>query len=212
MIEVGLINPEAMTKMATVQDSQCAIWSQFAAKKWQESILEDKTFYDSPRAGGRYAITEDAEENLRYMDDGIETLRIKARLTTWLVETREQGHEWPFVTTNVIAEVKCGPSLSITDRANRLLMFLACVSPNLGTRYSLSGDESLLAMALSESTDFNEVVELTEFLTREGLVNSTERPWGDRIIFKLTAEGLAYTERPDQEPSRRIGFDLPHQT
>ena len=91
--------------MTTVKESQCAIWPSYAAKKWQESIVEDKTYYDSPRAGGGYAIFEDAEEKLRY-DDALETLfRVKARMTTWLVEMRQQGEEWPLVTTDVIGRV-----------------------------------------------------------------------------------------------------------
>ena len=199
--------------MSTNRNAQCAIWPEFPAKEISDhnSFRRRSVYYDSPRAGGRYEITRHAGKRLEHMADTVANQQIKARLTTWLVEMRQQGHEWPFVTTDVIAAVMCEPSLHITDRAKRLLMFLARLSPNLGTWYSLSGDESLSAMALSESTDFNEVVELTEFLNRNGLVNPPVRPWGDRIIFKLTAEGLAYTERPDQEPSRRIGFDLPHQ-
>ena len=146
------------------------------------------------------------------MDDSVETLRTKARLTTWLVEMRRQGEEWPFVTTEVIATVKRSQPLRIAERADRLLGSLVRVSPSMGTYYSLSELEALSAMAQSESTDINELVELVDFLSQHGLVSPPVRSGSNSFSFMLTAKGLARSEPPDHKPKNRIGFDLPHQT
>ena len=90
----------------TNNESCCAIWREFPAKEMHntESFLKGSTYYDSPRAGGKYEIAEEAVERLRFMDDSAETLRIKARLTTWLVAMRRQGEEWPQVKTDVVEQ------------------------------------------------------------------------------------------------------------
>lgn len=154
--------------MTTVQDSHCAIWSKPASKKWQESILEDKTYIDSPRAGGGYAITSDAEEMLRFMGDTIEVQRIKARLTTMLVERRRQGEEWPLVTTDVIEQVRVKRDLLPNERADRLLRYFAKKPHGLGTSWTLDESEIIDVMVQCECIDKREVDFLVDFLVEQG--------------------------------------------
>ena len=71
---------------------------------------------DSPRAGGRYFIIGSAAALLQRT-----TQREKARLTSWLVERRTLGEDTPEVATKTLEDAKRRPSLSVHDRADRLL-------------------------------------------------------------------------------------------
>ncbi len=76
----------------------------------------------SDHAGGVYAITEsDIPNKLNDLDD-----QIKARLTTLLVDHRRFSEETiPVVTGELVTKAKEGYNLTIFQRADRLLRFLA---------------------------------------------------------------------------------------
>ena len=109
--------------MTTKDHSSCAIWPEFPAKEMHDSnsFVKRSTYYDSPRAGGKYEITEAAADRLRYLDNAYETRRIKARLTTWLVEMRRKGEEWPIAETDVIEQSVTSAPFDVDERAMRLL-------------------------------------------------------------------------------------------
>ena len=91
----------------------CPIW------KTQLSVPRSgfpQVCVDSPRAGGCYRITREAEVNLGTNDE-LE----KARLTSWLVEQRELGEEYPLVTAKIVEEAEWRHRLTVDERANRLL-------------------------------------------------------------------------------------------
>ena len=211
MLLFGYFWSKQEARLTTNNKSWCAIWPEFPAKEMNDnnSFMRRSTYYDSPRAGGKYEITEHAAEKLRYMDDGAETLQIKARLTTWLLEMRRKGEEWPLVTTDVVTMIESSQSLRIVDRAGRLLKYLARVAPNLGSWKTFGDAEVPSAMVHSESTDFNEVGALIDSLTRSGLIKSHVDQDLATIRLQLTVEGLALTEPTDETPRRSIGYGRP---
>ena len=66
------------------QESLCPIWGTPASVKSLDN--EFLKIIDSPRADGWYSISEQAITLLPKIDD-----RVKARLTTWLVDQRRLG-------------------------------------------------------------------------------------------------------------------------
>ena len=106
------------------------------------------------------------------MDDSVETLRTKARLTTWLVEMRRQGEEWPFVTTSEIEQATIARDLPADERANRLLRGLVNNTGHLGAQ--LEGDAlGLPALAAeAECINMDELIHLIRYLENRGDVEA----------------------------------------
>lgn len=174
--------------MTTKDHSSCAIWPEFPAKEMHDSnsFVKRSTYYDSPRAGGKYEITEAAADRLRYLDNAYETLRIKARLTTWLVEMRRKGEEWPIAETDVVEQSVTSAPFDVDERAMRLLQHLASIQPSLGGTWQMSGDDIAMALAISESINSQELDFLFGSLTDRGYVET-------QISADLTLFGFGVT-------------------
>ena len=190
--------------------TMCAIWPDWPVNYFKDHLIQRVSDYVSPRAGGNYVIVRSAERQLRHTGNSAEADRFRARLTTWLVERRSQGEEWPTVKPDVVLEVQRSTPLPVSERALRLLRLFARLAPNLGGWTTLSKFQAISAMIWSESVDLNEVVELIEDLAKAGLIKSNVGPNSSDIRLCLTAKGLTLTEQHINPPSRRIGFDLPH--
>ena len=155
---------------------------------WQDSPSTQEMFEDtegevfwkvtSPRAGGSYYVYDRAIDRLRLprlqdLDDGV-----KARLTTLLVDWRNQsGDDWVEVTPQLIERARRSPPLSVDERANRLLRFIGKQSKRIGETVTLTqrgdvGSSQVLAcvMAWSESTEPNEVTFLRDYLVQQGWI------------------------------------------
>ena len=93
--------------------SVCPIWNSTAT-------IEPRTGHgvivNSPRAGGRYFITDTAAEMLKTHD-----VNLKARLTSWLIEQRRLGVDRPKIYSTGIDPIGQRRSLSIRQRADNLL-------------------------------------------------------------------------------------------
>ena len=98
---------------------KCPIWGT-EAERIPISNRSQKSMYDSPRAGGKYRITNVDVQYLRELSDGN-----KARLTDWLIEQRQFGNETPEITVEEIDQAKKTRPLSIIERTNRLLGYYA---------------------------------------------------------------------------------------
>lgn len=92
-------------------------------------ISRDGRSFDSPRAGGRYFVSGRAETVLKNTDN-----RVKARLTTWLVEQRRLGTSCPEISLKTIDEAKKWRHADIFDRADGILRYLTKRSETLGTQ------------------------------------------------------------------------------
>ena len=160
--------------MAINSESKCAIWPEFQATEMRdaESLIKGTTYYDSPRAGGKYEIADEAKELLTYMDETVEALRIKARLTSWLVEMRRQGVEWPLVTTDVFQQVKVGNDLGESERAYRLLRHFVNITPFSGARLEHGWLQMPTLLCVSESINREEIIYLTRYVEQQSWVEA----------------------------------------
>ncbi|MDE2737557.1 MAG: hypothetical protein OXI72_24405 [Gemmatimonadota bacterium] len=107
---------------------RCEIWPEFYAK--HISISDSDLFcIESPRAGGKYQILFETAGFLKELKDDE-----RARLTTWLLDMQSQGVSRPQVNEEVINYAKNQKPLSVFERANRLLRFIAAKTERPGNR------------------------------------------------------------------------------
>ena len=147
------------------KESHCLIWGTPASVKSLD--IEFLKIIDSPRAGGRYSISEQAITLLPQIDD-----RVKARLTTWLVDQRRLGNECPEIDTNTLkTEGKQGRDLPIYIRAEKLLTYFTRESRWVGDHLNISNNNFFLnSMAWSGSIDAEELAFFSEYLEEKGWI------------------------------------------
>lgn len=192
-----------------VNISGCPIWGRDFHAEGHEFIgVGDQGVNKSDRAGGSYFITAGAIRRVEQL-----TPQQKARLTTWLVNQREQGVNRPDVTEDIVAYAVDSRPLQIYERALRLLRFLTdktrIVSDIVeltvkfsnkfpaANRPSFPGSDRgtynglhLQAMARTESTEHSEVFYLAYYLETEGLITNDS----DGNIFQVTVAGYRRIE------------------
>ena len=120
---------------------------------------------DSPRAGGRYKLSNRAKNSISGLDDAQ-----KARLTTLLVEERIRGNPCPEINTAAIDDAVNRPPLSVYERAERMLFHLAKDSKAIGDRIPIH-EFADTVYAWSESVDLDEVLYLLNYLKENQWVN-----------------------------------------
>ncbi len=165
--------------------SECPIWNTPASghdlfKKYGKKI-------DSPRAGGRYLITLEAITLLPQIDD-----RVKARLTTWLVDQRRLGNECPEIDSNTITMAEEKKDLSVHDRADRLLQYIGDQIGEIGKYFEFFPYDipNTATAAWSESVGEQEMWYLLEYLDEQDWIKSS----AENTHNTLTAEGYARLE------------------
>ena len=165
------------------KESHCLIWGTPASVKSLD--IEFLKIIDSPRAGGRYSISEQAITLLPQIDD-----RVKARLTTWLVDQRRLGNECPEIDSNTITMAEEKKDLSVHDRADRLLQYIGDQTVEIGKDFNfLSEHVSNKAIAAwSESVSENEVRYLLDYLHEERWI---KRDAYNPLVYTLTVRGYA---------------------
>ena len=146
----------------------CPIWgepySATASDRAGGTIL-----INSDRTGGEYIIDAPAFINLTNLEDAH-----KVHLTTMLVDQRMHENVAPKVTVELIESAKNKPSLPVHERAERLLRYFARKSGNIGDDLDIGGDSDPLcqgSMAWSESTGWEEVLFLAQYLQERGWIN-----------------------------------------
>ena len=191
--------------MLTEPQKKCPIWTNFIATI---DYSNNSIRVESARAGGCYTITNTAKEMLNDLDD-----LSKVRLTTLLINQREQGLEIPEVTRILIEDAKSSPSLPVHDRADRLLKYFVGCSRIVGDEVrigynnhdiskpmpgvqSTKLDEVFAmkmwrAMALSESMEFREVFFLTKYLEKQGWIEEN-RTTGPEIGICVSIDGYRH--------------------
>lgn len=177
--------------------SICPIWGGgFEAKGFY--IPQTRTFRveESPRAGGGYEIGEvlvaAQVDRLSYQE--------KAKLTTWLIDQRLQGNHQPTVTEEVIQHVKNRLSLSVHERAERLLRFIASSAETVADSVALSSETNKsYACAWSESTNLDEVDYFVNYLDGNGWIRGI-RTLGGWQNATVTVDG--YSRIAEQEANQ----------
>ena len=140
--------------------SVCPIWGEgFPASVQSNPVKGIIEVTASPRAGGDYQIRRDGTDDVvgKLPDEQ------KAILTTWLIDQRHQGVDWPEVTEGILKYIKTKPLLPVHERADRLLRFIAEYSKPIGTRVQVNSSEPE-ALAWSESASLIEVGYLLRYL------------------------------------------------
>lgn len=175
-------------------NSKCPIWGTPATL--QDQFDRDVTTVESTRAGGRYEITLEANEDLEDKGDDL-----KSRLTTWIVDQHGLGNRTPLIDTKILARVGRARPLQYGDRRDRFLQwFKDKSSSKLGAALPpfSRGDEPaqnspyLELLARSESTDPSELKFLIDACKQEGLLKdhgNTGR------FFRLSTKGYEYLDR-----------------
>ena len=178
------------------EDLRCAIWNTVATDESEPG--RDGMLLNSPRAGGRYFISGSAAAMLESRDE-----RVKARLTSWLVDQRRSGNRRPEVMTSSIDDAARYRDLTVRQRVDRLLGFIAERWPLIGQTFSFANQEiTCVAMAWSESTNMEEVRFLLSYIEKCGWL---EEEGSARRRYVLTIEGharLAELEDRDTGSSR----------
>ena len=203
-----------------VEMEECLLWRGHPAEIYQDAIPFGTWFVDkSPRAGGAYYWGNDRGNGIRVFTELDESH--KARITTWLVDQRRLGNTEPTITNAVIDDAAAARPLSVHERADRLLRFLADETVTIGQSVTLGeatpedessmlggpahilepGRTSWLSMAHSESTEPQEVYFLLDYLDRMGWVEG-DPPQQDGLgKFIVTVNG--YRRIAEQETNVR---------
>ncbi len=177
-------------------NSHCPIWNTPASR---ESLFDrDVERINSPRAGGWYSISLEALTLLPQIND-----RVKARLTTWLVDQRRLGKECPEILQQTIMDAEQQRDLSVHERADRLLQYIGDQTVELGDRVPLTVPDmhKTAIAAWSESVEQREVETLLEYLAEQGWIKSST----GHKHNTLTVEGyarLAELETANAESSK----------
>ena len=180
----------------------CLIWGTPASLKPKPGG-EDGDYVDSSRADGEYFITRTATAKLINCDE-----RTKARLTTWLIDQRRLGKKIPEIGSNTLEEVKKRQSLSIPERADRLLKCIereASSYPGEKFEFSTTGiNPTFMEMlAWSESKINRQEVSKAREEIKFFIDYLSERDWitpgrrdnsSMRASYKLTVKGYAHLD------------------
>ena len=109
------------------REVECAIWNTTAR------VVEngaDSLLIDSARAGGLYWISGRADTVVQRENE-----RVKALLTSLLIEKRLAGEKHPKIDVNTIEESKDRRPMSVPERADRLLEYISQQNPYVGYRF-----------------------------------------------------------------------------
>ena len=184
------------------ENKVCRIWGTPASPMSYPSG-KDGHYVDSPRAGGKYFISRTATAKSINCDE-----RTKARLTTWLIDQRRLGEKIPEVSTDTFKEVKKRQSLSVLERADRLLKYIERkASSHLGEGFHFSTtdiDPTFMEMlAWSESTingqekgkAEEEINFFIDYLLERGWIMSGRKDNSSTdTSYKLTVKGYAHLD------------------
>ena len=143
----------------------CPIWPQHHPTLLLSKVDPDIiTVEQSLRAGGNYQITGPATYDIQDLNESQRT-----RLTTILVDKRNEGCEWPLVILDLLEQAKNRASLSDEERAARLLRFMAKKTESLGDLIIVN-ESTHEAYAWTESIKWSEVHFLLKHLYANKLI------------------------------------------
>ena len=161
---------------------RCAIWNTIAADVTPDTCK--LVILESHRAGGTYGVSGHAVDLLRKEDD-----RVKARLTSMLIDQRRLGNDAPEVAERMIEEAKSTENRTVQERADRLLQYIDGETGDLGDVFSFANQSiSCGAIAWSESISSNEVSFLLDHLIEMGWIRELD---GRKRNWILSVSGHA---------------------
>lgn len=157
-----------------------------------------KGFVHSDRAGGGYIIGLEAADMIhapkgKQLTEKEED-RLRARLTTMLIDLREHGETYPLVTTGLVDAAYMKQPLVAHERADRLLQFVTKSTESVGEFILLSPSDSDAAMAWSESLDWEEVYYFLGYLAERGWLQVTSSSSWVMFEGQVTIDGYSRIE------------------
>ena len=192
--------------------SRCRIWGTPAIYEENRGV---SIICDSPRAGGRYWIGNQAVEVLKYKDEAF-----KIRLTSWLVDQRKEGVDCPKVYAQYFDSISERNRLSMPTRGLNLLVYISRQLPDEAElfEYEIQVESedyfddqrrSLIVrhwemLTESESREPEHVCTLLDYLVDKGCLEKV-RAGATLLKYRITANGWAVLESPSP-PTRKIGF------
>jgi len=179
---------------------KCPIWNNSYEAEKDYIPNRDIYLYNSVRAGGKFLLNDAAicqgcdNTNCPLELDG----NTKAKLTTYISE-RQDNIKDLLIDRDLIEEIKRKKRITVIERSNALLKYLASTIENLGADtpkirnpVSTYGIEVQIA---TESSNLDEVVYLYSFLEERSLCYAPDRSMSDRVPYgKITASGYTLLE------------------
>lgn len=181
------------------ETSICPIWGTSTSVPNKVDPNGD-TLVDSPRAGGRFRIKENAKSAIKTAGPDL-----KAKLTTWLIEQRLSGDTEPMIRTDVVESVKQREFLTYAERRDNFFKFVNSLNPRVGETVE-SSNKQLAAWIehrprVETCNETSQVIEFMELMQEAGYVKKLEQ--GNWESFKLTAKGWEYLGELSRK--KRIG-------
>ena len=187
-----------------MDEGTCPIWGTLAR------VIETDggIVYDSPRAGGKYQITNSVKESIRknFKEDDD-----KVKLTDWLIEERQAGKILPKINKKILKRVKDRQEKEPSERINSLILYLATNDkPFLFTDFNFIGapqgeitsvETTADLMAYSSSTKPKEVRDFLEDFKKDGYLKVIEDP--PLQYYAITLEGKKYAEKIRKEKNQK---------
>ena len=162
----------------------CQIWPEHEGTGYFDTSGYVITVENSPRAGGKYRIERSAKIVL---DSDNVSDEERARLTTMLVDQRQQGIGWPTVTVNMVEIARSKSPLLAQQRAIRLLRFMSEKADTIASFVSFN-TQSDDAYAWTESIQWNEIAYLIQYAETMGWLQG-DQYIGGSFQGRLTIDG-----------------------
>ena len=171
---------------------ECFIWGTRADDAYPKGTA---MFCDSPRAGGKYWIGFQALTIMQIPENWPWINRsFKARLTSWLIERREEGEEYPGVTGSKLNEIKSKQTIPMRQRQRNLMIYIkrSLANPADTFPYKREEDHQLWEMmAWSESTSREQVSNLLDCLEESGQLKRVKSASSSFLAYLITNSGHA---------------------
>ena len=177
---------------------KCLIWELEKSARVNRNSRFGTYEVFSPRAGGRYRIDWDQlADSIRELDN-----RQKSRLTSWVINMRQQGVDCPEITQEVIELIKRARPTPVLLRVDRILKHLSEQTTALG-RAVRFGEEPSELYALGEATDVQELIFLLDFAKRSEWLTG---PIGWPPALTVTIQGHNRVEGMNSRPDSSQAF------
>ena len=157
----------------------CPIWC--TPTTCENYRTDDNINVDSPRAGGKYWMDGRSEQKFTDLNkdpDNYHTARVKARLTSWLIEQRRLGIERPRVNLSRIEDAEHLPDLPVHKRADYLLQYVDKKTTYIGSGFNyptdISDRDTMELLGYTESTNVEEINHLIRYLRKQGWLEFLE--------------------------------------
>ena len=153
---------------------RCPIWPDFPIEHIPQRPSPEAIDYvvGSARAGGDYSVDAETQRLLSGEDKRIND-RVRASLTTMLVDMRSSGVEYPIVTPELINQAVHASPMAVHTRADRLLLFIGRRCNTIDEVFSMG----------NEDPEYGAYAVPSEFPNRYGALAWTESATDNELTY-----------------------------